>query len=214
MKTEYEDWFQDLRTKRTIKALQKNNFDVRFSAGPKEALEEIFGMIPEGASVGVGGSVTLTQIGFLQEVQKRPVTFLNPGAQGLSPEAALEVRRKILLADVFVCSSNAVTEDGKLYNVDATGNRVAAMMFGPKKVIVVCGTNKIVRDMEEARARVRNWTAPMNVKRLGYKNPCAETGECMDCSSPQRICNIYAELGKKPTRTDFTVVLIGETLGL
>jgi hypothetical protein len=212
MVTEYHRWFQDLQVRRTMAALQKNNFDARFAASGPDALKEIFAMVPEGASVGVGGSMTLNQIGFFEEAKKHNIRLMNPA--GLSPEESLQLRREILLADVFLASSNAVTEDGKLYNVDATGNRVGAMMFGPRKVIVVCGVNKIVKDVDEAEERVWKWVAPTNARRLAYKTPCAETGECADCSSPQRICNIYVVMGKKPPRTDLTVLLVGESLGL
>jgi hypothetical protein len=212
MITEYHTWFFELQVERTLKALRKNNFDARFAPGASDALEEIFKMIPEGATVGTGGSVTLMQIGFMEEVARRPVKFWNP--VGKPVEELLPRRREMLLSGVYLTGSNAVTEDGKLFNIDGTGNRVAAMTFGPKKVIVVCGINKIVRDIEEAQKRVRQWTAPMNARRLGLKTPCAETGECADCSSPQRICNIFTVLAKKPTRTDITVLLVGEQLGL
>jgi hypothetical protein len=112
----------------------------------------------------------------------------------------------IFSCDYFLCSTNAITEEGHLYNVDATGNRVGAMFFGPGKTIIVCGINKIVRDMEEA-------AAPMNAKRLGRKTPCAQTGVCSDCNSPERICNIAVEILKKPSRTDVLVLLVGEPLG-
>jgi hypothetical protein len=213
MATEYEKWFRELQVKRTIDALKKNNFDAGFAPDAADALKQIFSMVSEGATVGLGGSVTLSQIGFFDEVKKHKVTLLNPATPGLSPDDALKMRKDILTADVFLASSNAVTEDGELYNIDATGNRVGAMTFGPKKVILVCGVNKIVKDIAEAEARVRDWTSPMNARRLSYKTPCAETGECMDCSSPQRICNIYVILAKKPARTDMTVLLVGETLG-
>ena len=107
-----------------------------------------------------------------------------------------------------------MTEDGKLYNVDATGNRVGAMFIGPKKTIVVCGVNKIVKDLDAAEKRVREWAAPQNAKRLNRKTPCVETGLCEDCSSPDRICNIYVTLAKKPARTDVVVILVGEYLGI
>jgi hypothetical protein len=212
--TQFHQWYQDLQVERTIKALKRNNFDARFFPKASEALQELWKMIPEGASVGVGGSVTLNQIGFFDEVQRRPVKLLNPLAKGLSPEEADRIRREIFSAAFFLCSSNAVTEDGKLYNIDATGNRVAAMIFGPKKVILICGANKIVKDVAEAQRRVQEWVAPMNVKRLDYKPPCGQTGVCSDCSSPERICNAYVILAKKPRRTDFTIFLVGEPLGL
>ncbi len=212
--TEFHDWYQGLQIERTLAALRKNHFDARFVPGAKEALEEIFGIIPEHARVGVGGSLTLAQIGFFEEAAKHPITLMNPAAEDLTPEEFVERRREILLADVFMSSSNAVTEDGLLYNIDATGNRVAAMTFGPKRVILVCGVNKLVRDLGEAQRRVHKWVAPMNAKRLGVKTPCAETGVCADCASPQRICNIYTVLAKKPFRTDLTVLLVGVPLGL
>jgi len=213
MTTQFHQWYQELQVERTIKALKKNNFDARFFPKASGALEELWKMIPEGASVGIGGSVTLNQIGFFEAAQKHPVKLLNPFAKGLPAEEADKIRREIFTAEFFLCSSNAVTEDGKLYNIDATGNRVAPMIFGPKKVILICGANKIVKDIAEAQKRVQEWVAPMNVKRLGFKPPCGQTGECSDCSSPERICNAYVILAKKPRRTEFTVLLVGEPLG-
>ncbi|MBM4332272.1 MAG: lactate utilization protein [Deltaproteobacteria bacterium] len=212
--TQFHQWFQELQAERAIKALKKNNFDARFFPKASEAVEEVWKMIPEGSTVGYGGSLTLNQIGFLEEAQKRPIQFLNPFAKGLSPEEGEKIRRQIFSADFFLSSSNAVTEDGKLYNIDATGNRVGAMIYGPKKVILICGANKIVKDIAEAQKKVKEWTAPMNVKRLGYKNPCGQTGECSDCASADRICNAYVILAKKPRRTDISVFIIGEFLGL
>ncbi len=212
--TEFQTWYQELQVERTVKALRKNNFDAQFVAKASDAVAAIFKMIPDGVTIGVGGSVTLSQIGFFEEAAKHPIKLLNPSPQQLSMEDFLQARRQILLADVFLCSSNAVTEDGKLYNIDGTGNRVAAMTFGPKKVILVCGVNKIVKNIEEAQKKVQEWTAPMNAKRLALKTPCAETGVCSDCASPQRICNVYVVTAKKPSRTDVTVLLVGEPLGL
>ncbi len=213
MTTQFHQWYQELQVERAIKALKKNNFDARFFPKAAEALEELWKMIPEGASVGIGGSVTLNQIGFFEAAPKRPIKLLNPFTKGLPAEEADKIRREIFSAEIFLCSSNAVTEDGKIYNIDATGNRVAAMIFGPKKVILICGANKIVKDIAEAQKKVQEWAAPMNVKRLGLKPPCGQTGQCSDCSSPERICNAYVILAKKPRRTEFTVLLVGEPLG-
>jgi hypothetical protein len=212
--TEFHKWYHEKQVERTLKALKKNNFDAQFVPTAGAALEEVFKMIPEGAKVGVGGSVTLGQIGFFEEAKKRSVTVMNPPTPGISPDEAIRLRREALLCDVFLTSSNAVTEDGKLYNIDGTGNRVAAMMFGPKKVVIICGVNKLVKDIDQAHKKVKEWVAPMNVKRLALKTPCAETGECADCASPQRICNVYVTMAKKPSRTDITVILVGEPLGL
>lgn len=176
-------------------------------------MKEVFAAIPEGAVVGVGGSQTLIQIGFFEEAEKRPLKLMNPSPVTLSQEDFIAERRKTLLCDVFLASSNAITEDGKLLNLDGTGNRTSGMTFGPKKVILVAGVNKIVKDLDAAQKRVREWAAPMNARRLGLKTPCAETGICADCASPQRICNAYLILAKRPSRTEFLVLLVGEELG-
>ena len=214
MSTQFHQWYYEKLAERTIAALKKNHFEAQYVPKASDALEALWKMIPEGATVGVGGSLTLNQIGFQDAVQKRPVKFLNPFAKGLSPEESGKVRREILTADFFVGSSNAVTEDGKLFNIDATGNRVAPMMFGPKKVVLICGVNKIVKNLAEAQTKVQEWTSPMNVKRLGYKPPCGQTGVCVDCSAPDRICNAYVVLAKKPRLTDYLILLVGEFLGL
>jgi len=211
--SQFHQWYSELQVERTIKALKKNNFEARFFPKMTEAVAELWKMIPDGASVGMGGSFTLGQLNFADEAAKRPVKLLNPFAKGLSPDEILTIRRQIFSADLFIASSNAITEDGKLFNIDATGNRVGPMIFGPKKVVLICGANKIVKDMPEAYRRVQEWVAPMNVKRLGYKPPCGQTGQCADCSSPERICNIYVTLAKKPRMTDYLIFIVGENLG-
>jgi len=161
----------------------------------------------------VGGSVTLTETGLLDALGKRKISFISPG-QAKNIDERSELTRKSFSSDIFLSSVNAVTEDGKLFNVDATGNRVGAMFIGPQKTIVVAGVNKIVKNIESAERRLREWTAPQNAKRLGKKTPCVETGLCADCSSPDRICNIYVTLAKRPTRTEVVVILVGEKLGI
>ena len=210
----WEQWFREKQAERTIQALKKNNFEGLYVSDSKAALEEVMKRIPDGATVGAGGSVTLTQIGLLDALKNRKIQLILPLQQARNDEEKLELFRKCFSADVFLSSTNAVTEDGRLYNVDATGNRAGAMFIGPKKTIIVCGVNKIVKDLEAAEKRVREWTAPQNAKRLGKKTPCVETGVCSDCSSPDRICNIYVSLAKKPVRTEVIVILVGENLGI
>jgi hypothetical protein len=209
-----ERWFREKQVERTINALMKNRFEALFVMDAKAAFEEVMKRIPDGVTVGVGGSVTLAQVGLLDALKHRKIKLIWPIQQARSDEERLELIRKSFFADVFLSSTNAVTEDGKLYNVDATGNRVGAMFIGPKKTIVVCGVNKIVKDLDAAEKRVREWAAPQNAKRLNRKTPCVETGLCEDCSSPDRICNIYVTLAKKPARTDVVVILVGEYLGI
>ncbi len=210
---QWEQWFFEKQVERTIHALKKNNFEAFFVPNSKAAFEEVMKQIPDGATVGVGGSVTLTQMGLLDALGKRKINFIAPG-QAKNNEERSELTRRSFSSDIFLSSVNAVTEDGKLFNVDATGNRVGAMFIGPQKTIVVAGVNKIVKDTESAEKKVREWTAPQNAKRLDKKTPCVETGICADCSSPDRICNIYVTLAKRPTRTEVVVILVGEKLGI
>jgi L-lactate utilization protein LutB len=171
-------------------------------------------MIPPASSVGIGGSATLRQLGLIEEVKKRGFTVFNPLEPKLTDDEKMDLRRKALLSGVFLVGTNAITEEGQLFNIDSIGNRVGAMFFGPKKVIVVAGTNKIVKDLDEAILKVQEWTAPINAKRLKIATPCVQTGQCEDCESPGRICNIWVVIHKKPRQTDLQVVLVGETLGI
>ncbi|MCX8117064.1 MAG: lactate utilization protein [Desulfobacterota bacterium] len=210
----WQRWFQEKQVERTIGALKKNNFEALYVPDSKAAHEEVMRRIPDGAVVAVGGSVTLTQIGLIDALAQRKVRFLWPMRQGKTQEEVLDLIRVSFSADVFLSSANAVTEDGKLFNIDASGNRVAAMLIGPKRAIIVCGVNKIVKDLEAAERKLKEWTAPQNAKRLGRKTPCAETGVCSDCNSPDRICNIYVTLAKRPSRIEMAVLLVGEPLGI
>jgi hypothetical protein len=209
-----ERWFREKQVERTIQALKKNNFEALFVPEAKAAFEEVMNHIPDGATVGVGGSVTLTQLGLPEALEKRKIHLIWPMQQARNDEERLDLTRKSFSSDVFLSSTNAITEDGKLFNIDATGNRVGAMFIGPKKTIIVSGVNKLVKDIDNAEKRVREWAAPQNAKRLKRKTPCAETGVCSDCSSPDRICNIYVTLAKKPSRTSVLVILVGEHLGI
>jgi L-lactate utilization protein LutB len=211
---QWEQWFQEKQVERTINALKKNNFEAHFVPNSKAALEEVMKQIPDGTTVGVGGSVTLTQTGILEALGKRNVHLIWPAQQAKNMDERQELIRKSFSSDIFLSSTNAITEDGKLFNVDAFGNRVGAMFVGPKKTIIVAGMNKIAKDLEAAEKRVKEWVAPQNIKRLNRKTPCAETGVCADCSSPDRICNVYVTLAKRPTRTEIVIILVGEKLGI
>jgi L-lactate utilization protein LutB len=196
---------------RTLTALQKNGFSVLFAPTKDEALQKVLSLIPSNANVGIGGSVTLREINLIEALNKRGNIVFEHWSQ---PEEKISnIMRKQLTSDVFVASSNAVTEDGKLVNIDKAGNRVAAMIFGPKRVILVIGINKIVKDIKEAIRRLRNVAAPMNAKRREDKTPCAITGICTDCETPDRLCRVITIMEKKPSRTDITLILVGEELG-
>ena len=213
---EAREWHEGLRVENALKALKKNGFDAVYYATAEEAVAGVLGMVPEGASVGLGGSVTLREMGLVDALEARgiePADHWKAGGRGASREEVLEIRRRHLNSDVFITGTNAVTETGELVNIDGTGQRVAAMIFGPGKVVVVAGVNKIAGDLEEGLWRASNVAAPMNARRLHRKTPCAVTGECSDCVVPERICGITTILHRKPGSTDVTVVLVGEKLG-
>jgi hypothetical protein len=193
-----------------VKSLRNNNFKVEYFEKAKDAVPVILDLIPVDASIEMAGSASVTQLGLLDMLRRR-------GNKGLdlsnTRESFLEEMRKNR-RDVLLVSANAVTLDGKLVNTDGMGNRVAGMFFGVKKVILLVGANKIVRDVPEALERVQKVIAPYHAKYIGMNTPCASTGECSDCDSPQRICNITTILSKKPPTVDFIIILVGEDLGL
>jgi len=199
--------------KKTAEALKKNHFQACYCRDRKEILEKVLEQVPQGAVIGLGGSWTVAELGVLKELEARGHKILNHGKPGLSPEEKLETQRGQLTSDVFITGTNAITLDGQLVNVDGTGNRVAAMIFGPRKVVIVAGINKLVKDVEEGLKRIRQTAAPINNKRLGTSNPCTVTGECMDCQGPGRICNATVILNKKPLKTDIHVFISEEDIG-
>jgi hypothetical protein len=194
------------------KALEKNRFnDVRILENAEEAKKEVLSLIPAGATVGAGGSQTLKETGITDALGKDRTIVRHSPAMGL-PERR-EVWKKAAACDFYLASPQAVTLDGKMFFMDKYGNRLAAVIFGPSRVVLVAGYNKIVRDEREAESRTRNVAAVKNAVRLGTKVPCVKTGECEDCSSSERICNVYLGLLKKPPATEYTVILINEELG-
>lgn len=208
-----EEWYVDKLSGKVIEALQKNGFDAVYFSRREEAAQYLLSLIKPGMTVGFGGSVTVKELGIPVSAKEKGAVVLDHGQPGLTPEQILETRRQQLLCDLFLSSVNAVTLNGELVNVDGTGNRVAAMTFGPKQVVAVAGVNKICRSLEDALERIKLVASPMNNKRVGLPNPCATTGVCTDCDSKTRACRIYSVIKKKPFNTNFTVVLVGESLG-
>ena len=207
------DWHAETIAARTIKALEKNHFSAFYIPDKETAIKKILSLVPQGASAGFGGSWTLKQLCIADTLAAQGHEVFDHNQPGLSFEDSIPIRKKQLSCDTFFSSTNAITMDGQLVNVEGTGNRVGAMMFGPRQVIVVAGVNKIVPDLESAIKRVKNFVAPINNKRLNRPNPCVQTGICMDCQLPSRTCNITTILHKKPTSIAFTIILIGEELG-
>lgn len=211
--SELKQWHNDTLGAKAVEALTKNNFTATYAKTREEAVQQITALIPADATVGVGGSWTIQEIGLDTALESRGNTMFNHNKPGLSPAEANELRHKELSCDVFLTGTNAITLNGEVVNVDGVGNRVAAMIFGPKKVIIVVGVNKITRDIVEAQNRIELYAAPINNKRLNKTNPCVKTGECMDCNSPGRICNVTTIMHKRPVLTDMHIVIIGEELG-
>lgn len=200
--------------KKIIRNLEKRRMGGSYAATAAQARDEILSMIPKGAVVYRCGSMTATNMGLWEEMAKLSgIEIIDPYMAGISSEEGLDLRRKGMTADIMIASSNAVTLDGKLVNLDGTGNRVAAMTFGPRKVILVMGINKVAADLESAMARVKHYAAPVNAARIGVDTPCVQTGLCSDCKSPQRICNMWSIIEGHMIKDRIHVKLVGENLG-
>ena len=206
-------WVNEKRILRTIKALENNNMNGYLVNSRSEVLDKIKELVGEGSIVGCGGSMSLFEAGVIDHLRTDRYKFLDRYREGLNREELVEIYKKSFLADAYITSSNAITEDGELYNVDGNGNRVAAMLYGPDKVIVICGVNKIVLDVEEAIQRTKLTAGPANAKRLNRNTPCTKTGYCMDCNSPERICNEYTLIKRQGQADRIYVIFVNEKLG-
>lgn len=209
--------YWELRLNDLKESFEGNNFEV-FIAENAEAAKNIVlnEIIPSLSprSVSWGGSVSMVATG-LYDVLKDSgdLEVIDTYDKSISKEDMVERRRQALLSDLFITGTNAVTEDGWLVNLDMIGNRVAAITFGPKNVIVVVGRNKVVPGLEEAIDRIKDYVAPVNTMRLDKKTPCRTTGVCHDCSSPDRICNVWGITEKSFPKGRIKVVLVNEDLG-
>ena len=211
-----------MNTLKTIENLKKNNMETFLVKSREEAKELVLSMIPEGAVCASGGSVTLKECGIVDAVKEK-YTYLDRNDPALSAEEKEEMVMRAQCCDVYLSSSNAITEDGELYNVDGNSNRVSNLLFGPKKVIIVAGTNKIVRDLDEAVLRVKTVAAPLNCKRLGCNTYCAKEGKCVSlvaegnmpkgCNSDDRICVNYTVMSRQRKKDRVKVILVEEKLG-
>jgi len=209
--------FWSLRLVDLRDALEANNFEVHIADNADSAKKIVREILTRtGAkSISWGGSVTYVQTGLYEELKDYPgIEVLDTYEKGLPPEEMLERRRRSLLVDLFVTGTNAVTETGKLVNLDMTGNRVAGITFGPRNVIILAGRNKVVPDIEDAMQRIKNYAAPANAMRLDKKTPCVKTSICEECRSIDRICNTWTITEKSFPKGRIKIVLINEDLGL
>ena len=197
--------------------LVQRGFGVSIASTLKDAADLVMGplLAESGAKViAFGGSMTLREAGLLEMFLARTdLTVMNTVDMNMDKSALLELRRQALLCDLFLCSTNALTRDGELVLVDAIGNRTAAVQYGPRKVILLVGRNKVCTNMDEAVTRIKGLASPANCIRLDKKTPCVKTGYCMDCNSPDRICTYWTTVQRSFPAGRIHVVLIDEECG-
>jgi hypothetical protein len=211
------DTYWNIRLQKAQKTLEANHFDV-YLADTKDLAKKLAydTIIPAIApqTISWGGSVSFVDTRLYEALKNDPrFTILDTYDKSLSPEESIQRRRESLLVDLYITGTNAVTETGHLVNLDMIGNRVAAITFGPKNVLLFIGRNKLVPDRDAAMARIKNYAAPVNVMRLTKKTPCGKTAHCENCSSPDRICNTWTITEKCFPRKRIKIVLINEDLG-
>lgn len=193
------------------KNLIKRGYDVSIFDTADEAKEYLLKVIDKKSTVGIGGSMTIKELGIDEELKNRGNKVLWHWTAPAKEKKA--VRESAGNADIYLCSSNAVTKDGQLVNIDGTCNRIAGMLHGTGKVYMVIGVNKIAKDFEEAISRIKNVACPANAKRLGLNTPCAKTGHCTDCTSSDRMCNATLILDRKPGSHPFEILLVNQEMG-
>lgn len=218
------DMISNEKVEKVLKALEKNNIKGFYVENRCKAVELVSSFIEKGSVVSFGGSVTLSEIGVFDLLKNGDYTLLDRNAEGNTPEDIQKIYRDSFNADTYLCSSNAITENGELYNVDGLANRVAALTFGPKQVIVIAGINKIVADLNEAILRVKTIAAPKNCVRLNKDTYCAKCGHCVavaegkkgmtdGCNSKDRICRNFVITAKQQNPDKIKVIIVGEELG-
>jgi hypothetical protein len=205
-------WHLEMRGRKCVDALKRNGFAAEFFPSQDELRKRILEECGSAHSIGFGGSVSIAEMGIHEALEGKGKKLLDHGR--VPAEKKAEVRRAQQTCDLFLTGTNAVTLTGALVNLDGNGNRTNAMTFGPARAIVVAGANKIVADVPEGIRRIKSVAAPRNAKRLGAATPCATTGICEECHSPQRICRVYSIIERRPTHSDISVFVCGDPMGL
>ena len=206
-------WLNLKKIERTIEALEKNNMKSYIAKDKNDLLQIVKDIAKEGELVSVGGSISLFETELIDLLRSGRYEFLDRYKEKLTPADMKEIYRKSFFCDTYFASANAITEKGEIYNVDGNGNRVAAILYGPEKVILIVGVNKIVSDVEEAIKRNKEISGPANAKRLNTATPCAKVGKCMDCSSNDRICCEYTLIKRQRTSNRIHVIFVNESIG-
>ena len=195
-----------------IKNMEKKNLEAYYCATSKEAVEKALSLMPEGASITWGGSESIKECGLMDAIKRANYELIDR-ADAKTPEEDRIMYSRQVMADFFLMSSNAITIDGELVNIDGRANRVSLLCWGPQNVIVIAGMNKIASDVESAIQRVRDAAAPPNTIRLNKNTPCAQTGRCGNCYSPDCICSQIVITRRSSTPKRIKVILVGEELG-
>ena len=196
-----------------VKNLQRRNFNAFYCSNSQQAIEKVMQLMPESSSVTWGGTMTLRDMGLIQALYDSNIYELLDRDKAPDRDAVNEIYRRTFSADFFLSSANAISEDGVIVNIDGNGNRVAAITFGPKSVIIACGMNKVVRSVQDAETRARTIAAPINAQRFDLTTPCVTTGRCSDCKNTQSICSVISRIRLSKPTGRIKVVLIGENLG-
>ena len=199
----------DLLAQKIIKGLASRNMTGYYAGSKEEALKTALSLIPEGSSVTMGGAMSAHEIGLVDALKNGKYNFIDR-------DKAADKRAAMLAAydaDVFLSSANAMTDDGILVNIDGNANRVSAICQGPKKVIFIVSMNKVCEDLDSAMKRARNVAAPINAQRFGLSTPCAKTGKCMDCKSPDTICCQFLITRFSRHEGRIHVILVNGSLG-
>lgn len=202
----------NMLAEKMIKNLRRRNFEAFYCPTAAEAVDKISSLIPDGSSVTWGGSMTIRDMGLTKALHERDLRVLDRDMAADRDEAQ-RIYREAFSCDYYLSSANAISEDGVIVNIDGNGNRVAAITFGPKKVILVIGLNKVAQDVQSALARARSTASPINAARFDIKTPCRADGVCHNCNSPESICNYIHFLRNSHPAGRHIVVLIGEELG-
>jgi len=212
MRTFIEQRYSKLGPK-VVKALKSRSFEAWYFDDEAKAAEKIVSLIPKDHLVSWGGSMTVSGLGIQERLAKEGYNLLDRD-KAASPEERAEIMRRALLCDTYLVGTNAISEDGQLVNIDGNGNRVAAMIYGPKQVIVAAGMNKVAKNLQDAVIRARNIAAPTNAQRFSsLKTPCNETGSCADCLSPDTVCSFFVTTRYCKPAGRIKVILIGKDLG-
>ncbi len=206
-------WWIDTNFETVKKNLEARNFECFIVEKKEDVVPLLEKIISKGSVVSCGGSMTLFECGVIDFLRNGNYNFLDRYKEGITPEELGEIYRKSFWADYYLMSTNAITLDGKLINIDGNGNRLAALLFGPKNVIVIAGKNKLVLNEEQGLLRVRNIASPMNSKRLSRNTPCTHDGKCHDCLSSDSICSHIVVTRRSPAKGRIKVVLVKEDLG-